>query len=71
MYYRRCFKTKDIILTILGIIVVLAFILVLVIASYAFIDMAFLIGDLFLEIASICFPIVTFGILFIVVCELG
>lgn len=64
-------KMKDVILAALGVVVVLAFILVLVIASYVFIDMAFTIGDLFLEIVSICFPVLTFGIpIFIGACEL-
>ena len=63
---------KDIILTTLGVIVALALVLILAIASYALIDTAFAFGDLYLEIASICFPIVVFGIpIFVGVCVLG
>lgn len=66
-------KMKDIILATLGVVVVLALVLILAIASYALIDMAFAFGDLYLEIASICFPIVVFGIptIFVGVRELG
>lgn len=63
---------KDIILATLGVIVALALVLILAIASYALIDTAFAFGDLYLEIASICFPIVVFGIsIFVGVCVLG
>ena len=63
---------KDIIVTMLGVAVILALVLILAIASYGLIDAAFTIGDLYLEIASICFPIAVFGIpIFVGVCELG
>ena len=65
-------KMKDIILATLGVIVALALVLISAIASYAIIDTAFAFGNLYLEIASICFPIVVFGILiFVGLCVLG
>ena len=48
-----------------------AFIIVLVAASYVFIVASFEMGDIALEIISICFPIITFGALILAACGEG
>lgn len=60
---------KDIVATIICAIALAAFIIVLIAASYVFIVGAFEMGDIALEIISICFPIITFGALILAACD--
>ena len=62
---------KDIIVSAICAMALAAFILVLIAASYIFIVASFEMGDIALEIISICFPIITFGALILAACGEG
>lgn len=62
---------KDIVATIICAAAIVAFIIVLIAASYFFIVSSFELGDVALEIISICFPIISFGLLIGAVCDEG
>ena len=62
---------KDIVATIICAAAIVAFIIVLIAASYVFIVGAFEMGDIALEIISICFPIISFGVLILAACDEG